>query len=207
MSGRGAPDALDSGRDLGEVRHRLDPDHIDAARDQLAGLLLERADRVVALERAERRHDQARRADVPRHQRIAPGGIHLGAQEDRGGPVELGDAVLEVVQREPVAVRAERVGEHDPRTRVEVAAVDAPDDVGVREVPDLGRVAELEPGREQLGPHRAIGEDRRAAVEELLPAGAARCGIRGSSRHSQPRARKISQSTTLVRTIRPSAHG
>jgi hypothetical protein len=75
------------------------------------------------------------------------------------------------VKREAEAVAAERVGQQDPRAGVEVAAVDAPDDVRVLEVPDLGRVTELEAVREQHGAHRAVGEDRGRGREQLAPAG------------------------------------
>ena len=43
--------------------------------------------------------------------------------------------------------------------------MDPPDDraLGQGDVPHLGRIAELEPGREEHRAHRAVGEDRRAA--------------------------------------------
>ena len=48
--------------------------------------------------------------------------------------------------------------------------MDPPDDVGVGDVPGLGRIAELEARREEHRAHRAIGEDRAALGEELPPA-------------------------------------
>ena len=154
-----------------EVGHRLDPDQVHAAGHERGRLLGEDVDRLVVVERAERGHDLAARADVAGHERAwPPAGVDLGAEEDRGGPVELVDAVLEAVQPEPEAVAAERVGEQDPRTGLEVAAMDPADDLGLGQVPDLGRVAELETGREEHRAHRPVGEDRSALVEQGLPA-------------------------------------
>ena len=71
----GLADALDGGLDLVEVGHRLDPDDVDATGDQRRGLLAEDVDRLVVVERAERRHDLAARADVAGHERRAAGGV------------------------------------------------------------------------------------------------------------------------------------
>ena len=56
-------------------------------------------------------------------------------------------------------LHAERVGHDDLRARLEVAAVDAADELRLRDVPCLGRIAELQPGREQHRAHRAVGDD------------------------------------------------
>ena len=170
MSARRPPDALDRRRDLGQVGHRLDPDQVDAAGDQLARLLLEC---VIA----------SSRSSVPRGAMIRPLGpmspatsavppaAFTSARQDHGGgPVQLRDPVLVAVQRQPVPVPTERVREQDPRAGLEVAAVDPPDDLGLAQVPDLGRVAELEAGREEHRAHRPVGEDRAALGQEVAEA-------------------------------------
>ena len=164
------PDAGDRRLDLGEVRHRLDPDHVDAAGDERGCLLGEDVDRLGLVERPERRHDLAGRSDVARHERPPAGRVHLGAQEDRRGPVQLGDPRVEPVEPEPEPVAAERVRHDDPRPRLEVTAVDAADHVGVGDVPGLGRVAELESRGEEHRAHRAVCEDRAALRQQLPPA-------------------------------------
>ena len=65
---------------------------------------------------------------------------------------------------------------------VEIAALDAPDDLGLGQVPDLGRVAELEPVLEEHGAHRAVGHDRAAVLEQLAEAGAGLAVVEGAAR-------------------------
>ena len=125
---------------------------------------------VIALERAKGRHDLAAGPDVPGDEGIAAGCRDLGTQQDRGRPVEVHDLVLEAMQREAQAVRTERVREQDPGARVEVAAVDAADHVGMGEVPGLGCVARGQARREQHRPHRAVGEDGFAARKQRAEA-------------------------------------
>jgi hypothetical protein len=167
---RDATDALDGGLDLVEVRHRLDPDEVDAAGDQRRGLLAEDVDRDVVVERAERLDDLARWADVAGDQRATTRGVDLGAGENRGGAVELVDAFAQAVEAEAQPVAAERVRHDDPRAGQEVAALDPPDDVRLGQVPDLGRVAELEAVGEQHRAHRTVGQDRAGLVEEVAEA-------------------------------------
>ena len=168
--GRHAPDALDGGLDLGQVGHRLDPDEVDATGHERGSLLGEDVDRLVVVERPGRGEDRAARTDVAGDQRVATGRIDLAAQEDRGGLVELGDAVLEAVQAEPHPVATERVGHEDLRPGVEVAAMDPADDVRLGQVPDLGRVAEHQAVGEEHRAHRAVGEDRPVGGDQLAPA-------------------------------------
>ena len=170
IPGDDAPDALDGGLDLAQVGHRLDPDQVDPARHEGGGLLGEDVDRLVVVERAGRGEDRAARTDVARDERVAAGRVDLAAQEDRRGLVELRDTVLQPVQAEAHAVATERVGHEDLRPGVEVAAVDAPDDVGLGQVPDLGRVTEQQAVGEQHRAHRAVGDDRPVRRDELAPA-------------------------------------
>ena len=70
---------------------------------------------------------------------------------------------------------------------LEVAGVDAPDDVGVRVVPQLGAGAVREPRREQHRPVAAVEHERLAAADPLddLPA---RVPSRGDSAAAATRA-------------------
>ena len=123
------------------------------------------------------RHDRPARPDVTGDERLASASVDLAAKEDRRRLVDLGDPALEAMEPQSQPVAAERVGHHDPGAGLEVPAVDPPDDVGMAEIPDLRRVAELQAGREQHRAHRAIGKDRLTVRQECLPAspgGAAR---------------------------------
>ena len=88
------------------------------------------------------------------------------AEQDGGRPIQLVDAILMAREPKSEAIAAERIGEQDARARIDVAAVDATHDVGMRQVPDFGRIAELEAGLEEHGAHRAVGEDGTAAIKE-----------------------------------------
>ena len=104
MPGRRLADALDGGLDLVEVGHRLDPDEVHAAGDERGRLLAEDVDRDLVVERAERRDDLAARADVAGDEGACRRRRRTSARsEDRGGPVELVDAVREAVQARAAA--------------------------------------------------------------------------------------------------------
>ena len=163
--------AFDGGLDLVEVGHRLDPDEVHPAGDQRGRLLPEDIDGDLVVERAEWGDDLAARPDVAGDERRAARGVDLRAGEDRGGPVQLVDALAQAVEPEAQTVATERVGHDDLRPGGEIAALDAPDHLGLGEVPDLRRIAELQPVGEEHGPHRAVGHDRGAVgqqVAELL---------------------------------------
>ena len=86
---------------------------------------------------------------------------------DRGGPVELLDAVVEAVELEPEGGAAERVGQHDVGPGGNVVGVHRGDTVGLLDVPALGRLARRETVVEQLGAHGAV-EQHRAAVGDQV---------------------------------------
>src|SRR4029450_6327469 len=109
----------------------------------------------------------APRAYAPGPEGGATARIPLGWEEDGRGPIQLVHPVLVTREAESEAIAAERVGRPDPGTGVEVAAMDCPYDVRVRKVPDLGGVAELEPGLEEHRAHGPIREDRASRVEQL----------------------------------------
>ena len=168
----GLSDALDRSADLLEIGHRLNPDDVHATGDQGGRLLGKDIDGLVEIEAPERHHDRAGRADVAGHQGVGPGGLDLGSEQQCRHLVELRNAVLVAVQAHTKAIAAERVGQHDAGTGVEIAPMNTPDHVRLGQVPELGRITELETGREQHGAHGAIGERRCAGVQNRVPAGA-----------------------------------
>jgi hypothetical protein len=116
----------------------LDPDEIDATGRERGGLLPEHVDRDLVVERPQRLDDLSAWSDVAGDEGRPAGGVHLRPSEDRGRAVQLIDPFAEAMQPEPKPVGAERVGQQDPRAGLEVTALDAPDDFGVGQVPDLG---------------------------------------------------------------------
>ena len=128
--GRDPADALDGGLDLDEIGHRLDPDEVDASGDERGRLLGKDVDGFFVLEGSGRGHDRAGRADVSgdeSRRAAAVHRIHLGAEEDRRRLVQFGHPRVQIVQSETKPVATERVRHDDPRTGVEIAAVDPPD--------------------------------------------------------------------------------
>ncbi len=94
------------------------------------------------------------------------------ARELRGALVDLEHAVLGLVQLQPVAVGAEGVGEDDVGAGVDEGAEQRVDRVGVVEVPKLGRVARRQPGGEEVGAGRPVGEQHarfRQAGRQVRP--------------------------------------
>ena len=73
--------------------------------------------------------------------------------------VELVDALLEVVERQPEARPAEGVGEDEVRPGRDVCRMDAMDEVGVLDVPPLGWIARSQSPVEELGTHPAVSDD------------------------------------------------
>src|SRR6185369_4310616 len=78
-------------------------------------------------------------------------------------------AILAPVQLEAEAVAAEGIREQDLSARVGIGALDAPDDLRVLEVPDLGWIAELEPVGHEHRAHRPVCHDRAPGLDQLLP--------------------------------------
>ena len=85
--------------------------------------------------------------------------------------------------------------------------MDPPDDVRMAQVPDLGRIAELEAGREEHRAHRAVGEDgrvaRRAArASGRWPARPPRAAARrasGDGSRGRPAGRPVGRGATVRR--------
>ena len=89
--------------------------------DERRGLLVEDVDGLGVGQRPERLDDLAGRPDVAGHQGVPAGGVDLGAEQDRRGPVQLVDRVGMAAELEARPVPAKGVGEQDLRARVDVA--------------------------------------------------------------------------------------
>ena len=138
--------------------HRLDPGHVHAAPPQPLGLLGEGVDRFGVGALSEWLQNVA-------------GGTHGAGDDDRAlrpirdtardcGArfVDFSRTVSEAVQREPVAIRAERVGEDDVGTRRDHVLVDGLDPGRFVEVPALAGGAAGQSQVEQVRAHGAVGE-------------------------------------------------
>ena len=147
-------------------RHGLDPDDVGAALLQPLDLLDEDVDRLVLGERPERRQQVAGRPDRAGDDHRPPGGIGDRARVLGGEPGELPRLVLEIVQRQPPPVTAERIGQDDIGAGIDEALVQRADAVGMGLVPQLRRVAGGEAHVEEVGAGGAVGEQRRAGGEE-----------------------------------------
>src|ERR1700690_15266 len=82
--------------------------------------------RTPAASTSDRRGIAAAGTDTPADQGPVAGRFDLGPQEDRRGLIQLGDSRFEVMEAQSHAVAAERVGQQDPRTGLEIAALDSP---------------------------------------------------------------------------------
>ena len=125
-------------------------------------LLGERRARAVRRQEAERLHQLAGRAHGTGHQAVAG----RFAREPRAGLVELGEAVLEPVERQAVARAAERVGRDEVAAGIDIRAVNREDDVGPLCVPALRR-AVREAGLVQHRAHGTVAEHEAAALDQL----------------------------------------
>ena len=123
----------------------------------------------LALGQAEAAHgceDVARRAHVARDQHRTAGRLARLAREARRRPVELGDPLLRMVQRQAPAVGAEAVGQQDVAAGLDEAPMDGAHLVRPLDVPELRRAAALEAALEQARAHRTVGEDHASFAEQ-----------------------------------------
>ena len=152
--------------------HGLDREEIDPALGQRGRLLLEGLEVLLVGDalvegvvegQAAGRPDRSR--DVGRRRRRRP-------RQPRALLVQLAGAVADLVLVELEPGAAERVRLDDMAAGAEVARVDAPDDVGVRIVPQLGAGAVGEPGREEHGAIAPVEHERLAPADPVddLPA-------------------------------------
>ena len=169
--GRGA---LDGGGHFLLGGHGLDPQHVDPAFGQGAGLLGEGVGAVVDGEWTQRVIKLAGRAHGSGHDHLAT--LFLlrlvgDAAGDAGGlAVDLAHPVLEIVQLQPVARAAERVGQEQVRAGIDEGLMQRLDPIRMVEIPHLRRVAGHQPSREQIGAGGPIRHQEGAAVQELLEA-------------------------------------
>ena len=140
------------GAELVGRRDRLDPEHVGAAFEQAARLLLEHLGRVLDRQRPEWRHDLAGRPHRARHHHRPPGGVGRLAGDLGRDPVQLADPALGLVQLEPAGVAAEAVGEKDVAAGADRAVVERAHLAGLALVPELGRLAGFEPHAKRLVP-------------------------------------------------------
>ena len=149
---------LGGGADFVRRRHRLDPGDFGAACLQALDLLGEGVDRLVIGHGAERHQQFAGRADRAGHDHLAAGLVGDGAGDLGGALVQRVDAILRMMQLQPVAGAAEGVGEDDVGAGVDEILVQAGDRLGRGLVQQFRRLAGLQPHGEQIGAGGAIGE-------------------------------------------------
>jgi hypothetical protein len=178
----GRAGALDRGLELLDRGDRLDPEHVGAALGQGRRLLGEGGLGVGLRQGTDRLQDLAGRAHGAGDDDLAPAFLARLTRQPGRGAVELGDPVLGPVQLEPVAGAAEGVGQDDVRAGFQKAAVQLEDALRVVDVPQLGRVAGLEPHGEVVGPRRAVGEQPGACFEQACQT-VGHGGLRLQGRH------------------------
>ena len=157
-----SPAPWTAARELVLRGHGLDPDDVGAALGERLGLLGEGGGTLGDGEGAERLEQLAGRADVAGDHDLAAlaGALGVGdAAGDAGGQlVQLGDAVLGLVQLQAIARAAEAVGEDDVGAGRDHGAVQGLDAVDMLDVPQLRRVAGEQAHVEQVGAGGAIGQ-------------------------------------------------
>jgi hypothetical protein len=148
--------------------HGLYPQHVGAALGQRLGLFGIGGGALGHGQLAERHVHLAGRTHGAADHDIAAGFRDHLAGQARGGRVELGHPLGCAVQLQAVAGAAEGVGQNDVRAGVDEGAVLAAHLVGLVDVPQLGRVTGGQPGREEVGPGGAVGEQPGPLGEHLL---------------------------------------
>jgi hypothetical protein len=138
---------------------RLDPQHVGAALLQPLGLFVKHLDRKGVGQGAHRGHDLSGRTHRPGHDHRPIGPVGHLATDFGGGPVELTHAPLGIVQLQPRRIRPEGVCQKQIAARLDRTGIERDDLRGRVGVPQLRRVARLQPHVEQVGAGRAIGED------------------------------------------------
>src|SRR5262249_1086271 len=89
-----------------------------------------------------------------------------------GEASELVRPVLQIVQRQPPSVTAERVGENDVGAGIDEALMQGADAVGMRFVPPLRGIARGEAHVEEIGAGGAVGEEDGTRSKEVGEGGA-----------------------------------
>ncbi len=115
--------------------------------------------RLLDAARAHRLKHVADRSDVAGDDDRTAGTVGHFTGDARAGDVELSGALLEMVQRETDAIRAEGVGQQNVRAGVDEALVDALHRVRTLDVPRRAVVALAQAEQEKIRAHRAVGDD------------------------------------------------
>ena len=146
--------------------HRLDPCHVGAPAAKPLGLLGEGVDRFGAGPVAERLQDVTGRSHGAGDDDRAPRFVRDATCDTGTRFVDFHHTVAEAVQREPVPIGAEGVGENDVGARVDHAPVDRGDLPRIVEVPALAAGAAVQPEGEQVRAHGAVREEPFASRQE-----------------------------------------
>ena len=121
-----------------------------------------------SLERSERSQKIARRSDRSGDDDGAPRSVGDFARGLGGQTIELAGSRLELVQHQAAAVGPEAVGQNDVGASVDERLVQALDPIGMLGVPQLGRIAGSQAHGEEVGPRRAVRQQRPALGQKRL---------------------------------------
>ena len=144
------------GHDFFLRRHGLDPDDVGTTGLQSQGLLAEGGNTVFFRERAQGLEQLAGRAHRARNHDLAATLVGDAACDLGRALVDLGHAVLKIMQLQPVARPAEGIGEDDVGPGIDKALMQPLDAVDMVEVPKLRRVAGLQAHLKQIGAGGAV---------------------------------------------------
>ena len=134
----GIDGGLGGGARLFRGRHGLDPGDLGAACLQAADLFAEGVDGVLIGQRAERDQQFAGRADGTGDDDLAAGLVGHRAGDFGGALVELMNAVLRMVQLQPMARAAEGIGQDDVGAGIDEVLVQRGDLFGRRSFQSSG---------------------------------------------------------------------
>ena len=156
-------------------RQGLDPEQVRAAFRERAGLGGKCRAAFVYRQFAERREELAGRAHGTRDDDGAIALVRYPPRDAGGVNVELGHPVLASMQRQPVPVPPEAVGEDDVRAGRDEVPVQALDPIRVLDVPRLRGVARAQAHVDEVGARRTVGEQPGSGGEQAFEDVRQRC--------------------------------